>query len=275
MLGGFGIFTLLPIVAALALAFMAWPLLGSPEFVGLDNFIRLFSNDPGFVQALRNTLVFVLVLTPLNLALSLGLATWISPKMKFGNGFRVLFFIPVVTPMVANAAVWQLMLIPNGLIDSIWREQFGVAAPNFLGDPQWAMASVIIMSLWQGFGYNLMIFTSALNGVPESLLEAAALDGAGKARIFFSVRVPQISPAIFFATTMTLIGSFQVFAQPYVLTGGGPNNATTTLAMKMYDEGFQFQDLGYASAIGMVLFALILVVSGIVFAFQKKLVHYE
>ncbi|MCS3844104.1 carbohydrate ABC transporter permease [Microbacterium sp. AK031] len=275
MLGGFGFFTLLPILAGLALAFMAWPLLGDPEFVGIDNFVRLFTQDSAFIQSLGNTLVFVVFLTPLNLVLSLLMATWISPRVRYGNGLRVLFFIPVVTPMVANAAVWQLMLIPNGLIDATWREWFGTAAPNFLGDPQFAMASVIGMSLWQGFGYNLMIFTAALNGVPDNLLEAASIDGAGPVRTFFSIRIPQISPAIFFATTMTLISSFQVFAQPYVLTGGGPNNATTTLAMRMYDEAFSFLDLGYASAIGVVLFGLILLVSALLFASQRKLVHYE
>ncbi len=274
-LGGFTIFTLLPIVASLALAFTVWPLIGSPSFAGLDNFRQLLTEDPLFWTSLRNTIMFVVAYVPLNLALSLGLAAWISPRMRGRNIYRVLFFVPVVTPMVANAAVWKLMLIPSGAVDSLWKSLFGVSAPNFLGSSSFAMASVVVMSLWQGFGYNLLVFSSALDGVPESVLEAASIDGANGLSQFFRIRLPMISPAIFFATTMTLITSFQVFAQPFILTNGGPGNSTSTLVMSLYREGFQFQELGYASAIGVILFVLILAVSGIVFAAQKRLVHYE
>lgn len=273
-LGGFTIFTLVPIVGSLLVALTIWPLAGTPTFAGVDNFLKLFK-DPAFMKAIVNTLIFVVAYVPLNLVISIGIAAWISPRIYGGNLYRVLLFIPVVTPMVANAAVWQAMLIPNGVLDGILMTLFKVHAPNFLGDTRYAMASVVVMSLWQGFGYNLLIFTSALQAVPESVLEAAEIDGARGARRFFAIKIPMISPSIFFAATMTIITSFQVFAQPYVLTNGGPANATTTMVMYLYQQGFQFFNLGYAAAIGVVLFAMILAVSGVVFLLQRRLVHYE
>jgi multiple sugar transport system permease protein len=274
-LGGFAIFTLFPIVASVVVAFTMWPIAGSPVFVGMDNFIKLFTDDPAFLRTIVNTLIFVIGYVPLNLALSLALAAWISPRIKGGSGYRVILFIPVVTPMVANAAVWQLMLTPNGVIDGFWFSTFGVHAPNFLGSSNTAMLSVIVMSLWQGFGYNLLIFTAGLRALPSTLLDSAALDGAGPVRTFFSIKIPIISPWIFFASTMTLITSFQVFTQPFVLTNGGPSNSTSTMVMYLYRTGFQFFNLGYASAIGVVLLVMILIVTGVVFLAQKKLVHYD
>lgn len=274
-LGGFAIFTLFPIAASIAVAFTMWPLAGSPTFVGIDNFVKLFTNDPAFLGTMVNTLIFVVAYVPLNLVLSLALAAWISPQIRGGAGYRVILFIPVVTPMVANAAVWQIMLVPNGVIDGFWFSTFGVHAPNFIGSTNTAMLSVVVMSLWQGFGYNLLVFTAALRSVPPSLIDSAAIDGAGTWRRFFSIKIPTISPWIFFATTLTLITSFQVFAQPFVLTGGGPSNSTSTMVMYLYRTGFQFFNLGYASAIGVVLLVMILVVTGIVFLAQKKWVHYD
>lgn len=274
-LGGFAIFTLVPIVASFVVAFTVWPTGGVPTAAGFSNFVKLLTNDPNFMQSLKNTLIFVFAYVPLNLVLALALATWISPRIRGQNAYRVLLFIPVVTPMVANAAVWQLMLVPSGVIDGVWFSVFGAHAPNFLGSPTYAMAAVVVMSLWQGLGYNLMVFISALEAVPESMLEAASLDGASTVQQFFRIKVPMISPAIFFGATMTVITSFQVFVQPFVLTAGGPGNSTSTLVMYLYRSGFLFHNLGYASAIGVCLFLIILVVTGVVFGAQKKLVHYE
>ncbi len=274
-LGGFSIFTALPIIASLVVAFTVWPLAGTPTFTGLDNFTRLLTDDPAFLKTVRNTLIFVVAYVPLNLALSMAIAAWISSRIRGANVYRVLLFIPVVTPMVANAAVWQLMLIPSGLIDNLWQTLFGVSAPNFLGSTSTAMLCVVVMSLWQGFGYNLLIFASALQAVPVSLLEAAEIDGAGPWRRFFTVKIPMMSPSIFFAATMTMITSFQVFAQPFILTNGGPNSSTTTMVMYLYRTGFQFFQLGYASAVGVLLFLMIMIVTGLMFLAQKRWVHYE
>lgn len=274
-LGGFAVFTALPILASVAVAFTVWPLAGSPTFTGLDNFVQLLTRDPAFLRTIGNTLLFVVVYVPVNLALSMAIAAWISPRIRGGNVYRVLLFIPVVTPMVANAAVWQIMLIPSGLIDNIWQTVFGVSAPNFLGSTSTAMLCVVLMSLWQGFGYNLLIFSSSLQAVPESLMDSASIDGAGAIRRFFSIKMPLMSPSIFFAATMTLITSFQVFAQPFVLTNGGPDSSTTTMVMYLYRTGFQYFNLGLASAVGVILFVMILAITGLMFLAQKKLVHYE
>lgn len=274
-LGGFAIFTAFPIVASILVAFTIWPLAGTPTFTGFDNFTKLLTKDPAFLKTVLNTLIFVVAYVPLNLAFSLAIAAWITPRVKGGNIYRVLLFIPVVTPMVANAAVWQIMLIPNGLVDNVWQSLFGVSAPNFLGSTQTAMLSVVLMSLWQGFGYNLLIFSSALQAVPESLLDSASIDGAGPIRRYFSIKLPLMSPSIFFGATMTLITSFQVFAQPFILTNGGPSSSTTTMVMYLYRQGFQYFNLGYASAVGVLLFLMILIITGVVFLAQKRWVHYD
>jgi multiple sugar transport system permease protein len=274
-MGGFALFTLLPIIGALVVAFTVWPLGGTPSFAGLSNIRLLITDDPVFLRTVVTTLVFVLGYVPLNIAVSLGLAAWISPRIRGRNAYRVLFFLPVVTPVVANAAVWELMLMPNGVVDSLSMTLFDTGAPNFLGSSTWALPSVILMSLWMGFGYNLLVFSSALDSVPESLLDAARIDGAGSVRTFFAIKLPLISPAIFFAAIMTVITSFQVFVQPYILTGGGPANATTTVVMFVYRQGFQFFKLGYASAAALVLFAMVLTVTAVGFLLQRRWVHYD
>jgi multiple sugar transport system permease protein len=274
-LGGFALFTALPILASIVVAFTVWPVAGTPTWAGLDNFWKLLTEDPAFFKTVINTLIYVVAYVPLNLVLSLAIAAWITSRFRGATVYRVLLFIPVVTPMVANAAVWQMLLIPGGLVDSVWRSLFGTSAPNFLGSTQTAMVCVVLMSLWQGFGYNLLIFTSALQAVPVNLLEAAAIDGAGPRRRYFSITLPLMSPSIFFAATMTLITSFQVFAQPFILTNGGPNSSTTTMVMYLYRQGFQFFNLGYASAVGVLLFLIILIITGVVFLAQKRWVHYD
>src|SRR5215212_7235076 len=185
------------------------------------------------------------------------------------------FFIPAVTPVVANAAIFSLILSPNGLIDSLMQTWFGVQAPNFLGSKTWAMPAVVMVSIWQGFGYNMLVFSAALDAVPTSLTEAAAIDGARTVARFFRIVLPLITPSIFFAVVLTLISSFQVFTQAYVLTGGGPGNATTTMVVYLYEQGFQFYKMGLASAVAWVLFIIILVITVFHFIGQKRWVHYD
>jgi multiple sugar transport system permease protein len=271
---GFLAFTLFPVFASLAMSFFDWPVLGSPTFRGLGNYSELLG-DTTFRTALVNTLVFVVLYVPVNIVLSLGLAAWISPRIKGRRFYRVVFFVPAVTPIVGNAVVFSLLLTPNGLIDSTMKSLFGVGAPNFLGSTSWALPAVVMMSVWQGFGYNLLVFSAAMDAVPPSLTEAASIDGAGTVRQFFSIVLPLLSPSIFFATVLTLISSFQVFTQAYVLTGGGPGSSTTTLVMYLYQSGFQFFRLGFASAVAWVLFVIIMFITGLQFLAQKKWVHYD
>jgi multiple sugar transport system permease protein len=268
-------FTAFPIVASLIIGFYNWPVIGAHTFTGLKNYQTLLTSKE-FHTSILNTLVFVLLYLPLNIVISLGLAVWIGSKnIKAPGLYRTIFFIPAVTPVVANAAIFSLILAPNGLIDSLMQSWFGVQAPNFLGSTTWAMPSVVMLSIWQGFGYNMLVFSAALDAVPASLTEAAAIDGAGSIARFFRIILPLITPAIFFAVVLTLISSFQVFTQAYVLTGGGPGNATTTMVLYLYEQGFQFYKLGLASAVAWVLFIIILVITIFQFVGQKRWVHYD
>jgi multiple sugar transport system permease protein len=267
-------FTAFPIVASLLLGFFDWPVIGDPAFTGLENYKGLLTS-PEFRTAVINTVVFVVLYVPLNIVVSLGLAVWISPRIRPRGLYRTIFFIPVVTPVVANAAIFSLMLSPNGLVASLMQSWFGVQAPNFLGSKTWAMPAVVLLSIWQGFGYNMLVFSAALDAVPSSLTEAATIDGAGPSARFFRIILPLITPSIFFAVVLTLISSFQVFTQAYVLTGGGPGNATTTMVVYLYEQGFQFYKLGLASAIAWILFVIILFITIVQFIGQKRWVHYD
>ena len=267
-------FTAFPIFASLLLGFYNWPVIGTYTFTGLKNYQTLLTN-PQFGTAVLNTLLFVVLYVPLNIVISLGLAVWIRSLSKGRGFYRTLFFIPAITPGVANAAIFALILAPNGLVDSLMQTWFGVQAPNFLGSKTWAMPAVVLLSIWQGFGYNMLVFSAALDAVPSSLVEAAAIDGAGARARFFRIVLPLITPSIFFAVVLTLISSFQVFAQAYVLTGGGPGNTTTTMVLYLYEQGFQFYKLGLASAVAWVLFLIILLITVFQFIGQKKWVNYD
>ncbi len=267
-------FTAFPIVASLLLSFFNWPVIGSHHFTGAANY-RTLVTDKEFHTAILNTLLFVVLYVPLNVVLALAIAVWIGPRIKGRRFYRTLFFIPAVTPVVANAAIFTLVLSPNGLIDSLSQTWFHHQTPNFLGSTTWSMPAVVLLSIWQGFGYNMLVFSAALDAVPQSLTEAAAIDGAGRSARFFRVVLPLLTPSIFFAVVLTLISSFQVFTQAFVLTGGGPGNTTTTMVLYLYEQGFQFYKLGLASAIAWVLFVIIMLITLFQFIGQKRWVHYD
>ncbi len=271
---GLAVFTLFPTVMALVMSLFNWPVFGNRTFLGLGNYTSLLG-DPIFRQVVLNTCLFVVLYVPLNVVVSLGLAAWVSPKIKGRSAFRILFFIPVMAPIVANAMVWRLMYQPGGLLESVSQSVFGVATPSFLASSATAMLAIVAMSVWQGFGYNFLVFSTAIDQVPQEQLEAAAIDGAGGAQRFWYVTLPMITPSLFFATTLTLITSFQVFAQPFLLTSGGPGNATQTLVLFVYNQGWRFLHMGLAAAAGWVLFVIIMGITAIQFVGQKRWVHYD
>ena len=273
-LAGLALFTLFPTAMALGISLFDWPVFGERTFLGIDNFTHLL-NDPIFRKVIFNTTLFVVLYVPLNLIVSLGLAVWLGPQIWGRQAFRVLFFIPVMTPMVANVMVWRLLLQPGGLFDSGAQSLFGADAPNFLGSTSWAMPTIVAISVWQGFGYNFLVFSAALDQVPQSQLDSASIDGANPLQRFRYITWPMITPSIFFATTLTLITSFQVFAQPFILTGGGPGVSTQTLVMYVYNQGWQFLNMGLAAAAGWVLFVIIMGITAIQFIGQKRWVHYD
>lgn len=274
---GFLIFTLIPAALSICIAFFDWPLGGGAvTFIGLRNFENALTSF-GFWRVVLNVLYFVGGYVPLNLIVSLGLAALLGPRNRMvkGKGFlRLLFFMPVVTPAVASALVWQLLYQQNGAINT-GLTAIHLPAVGWLTTEAGAMPAIIVMSLWLGFGYNMILFIAGMTNIPDALYDSASIDGAGPLRQFFTITLPMLSPVIFFGTLMTLITSFQVFDQAFILTGGGPGNASTTLVLEIYEQAFQFFRLGYGSAIAVLLAVLILAVTGIFHALQRYWVYYE
>jgi multiple sugar transport system permease protein len=257
------VFFFLPVAASLGLSFTDFDIyaLGSPEllrFVGLDNYLRLLGS-PRFWIALRNTLLFCAVAGPLSVATSLAAALLLhSPRVRLKGFFRTAFFLPVVTTLVAVAATWRYLYHPrHGLLDRALG-LLGIAPIDWLGDPRWALPAIILLAVWKNFGFNMVIFLAGLQSIPASLYEAARIDGASGWRQLRHVTLPMLTPTLFFVALMTTIGYLQLFAEPYVMTGGGPSDATLSIVLLMYEEGFRWWNLGYAAAIAVVLFAIIL-----------------
>ena len=252
---GFLVFIIIPLIASLIISLFSWSLLGTSEFVGLDNYRRMISGeDPAFYTILKNTVVFALLYTGANLIISTGISYRLQHlPNRFSRVLRIIFFIPVVTPMAGNALIWRLLLNDEGVVNSALNS-IGLPSLPWLNNPSLAMGSLVIMSLWQGLGYNIVVLTAGLNGINPSILEASELDGATGFRRFFQVVFPILSPTFFFCTVMTVIGAFKVFAQPFFLTKGGPGESTNTIVLALYRNGFSFDKLGYASALAWILF---------------------
>lgn len=232
---------------------------GNTRVVGAANYTSLV-NNPLFWRALTNTLYFSFVGGPLTIAVALGAALLLNAKLaRFKALFRTIYFAPVVTTIVGVAIVWKYIYHPRvGLLNRML-DVVGISGPDWLGDPRWAMPALILMAIWRGFGYATVIFLAGLQNVSEELYEAARIDGAGAWRQFLHVTVPQLGPTFVFVGIITAIGFLQVFAEPYVMTpDGGPLNATLTIVMLMYREGFRWWNMGYAAAVAFILFALVL-----------------
>jgi multiple sugar transport system permease protein len=267
-LGAIAAFLLVPVAAALALSFTDFDLYAvaswrNLRFAGLGNYEALLA-DPLFWRALRNTAYFALAGGPLSVAVSLAVALLLQhPATRLAPLFRTAFFLPVVTTLVAVAVVWRYLYHPRaGLLNALlaW---LGLGPIDWLGDPRWAMPSLILLAVWKGFGFNMVVFVAGLQAIPARLYEAAALDGAGAWQRFRHVTLPQLAPTAFFVALMTAIGSLQLFAEPYVMTQGGPSFATLSVVLLMFQEGFRYWNMAYAAAVAFVLFAILLAASAI------------
>jgi multiple sugar transport system permease protein len=257
------VFFFVPVAASLLLSFTDFDIyaIAAPRqlrLVGLANYAHLLA-DPRFAIALRNTFYFVVVAGPFSIAASLGGALLIDAHLVRWKGlWRTIFFLPVVTTLVAVAVVWRYLYQPRyGLLNHALA-LLGVAPVDWLGDPRWAMPAIILMAVWKNFGFNLIIFIAGLQNVPQRLYEAAELDGAGVWSQFRNVTLPMLAPTFLFVGVITMIGYFQLFAEPYVMTQGGPANSTLSVVLLMYEEGFRWWNMGYAAAVAFVLFAIIL-----------------
>jgi multiple sugar transport system permease protein len=265
-----GVCFLLPVGAALLLSLTDFDIyavadLGNLRFIGLGNYRRLLA-DPVFWTALRNTVYFAFAGGPLSVLVSLAAALLLDSRLaRWKTLFRTVFFAPVVTTLVAVAVVWRYLYHPHfGLLNRAlgW---IGVPAIDWLGDPRWAMPAIILLAVWKNFGYNMIVFLAGLQNIPVTLYEAARIDGAGWWRQLRHVTLPMLAPTFLFVGVITMIGYFQLFTEPYVLTRGegGPLNSTLSVVLLMYKQGFRFWNMGYAAALAFVLFLVILAVTAL------------
>lgn len=251
-------FLLVPMVIAAVLSFSDYSIVGDTTWVGPANYAKVFG-DPFFWVALRNTAYYTIMYVPLGIIVALGTALLLNRNSRAVRVMRTLFYIPVVSSTVATASIWFWLLNPQYGVFNVVLGWFGIDGPAWLYESQWAMPAIVAMSIWAGFGGNMIIFLGGLQGVPRDLYEAAQLDGAGAWRSFWHVTLPGISKTMFLVSTLLIIGAFQVFDQAFVLTKGGPGNATVTIVYYIYDKGFGALEMGYASALSFILFAIILI----------------
>jgi multiple sugar transport system permease protein len=270
-----GLFFAVPVLAGLALSLTDFDLyalasLSNLRFVGLDNYLAVVQ-QPLFWRALGNTAYFVVLGVPLSIGLSLGCAVLLQSKLaRFKPLFRTALFAPVVTTLVAVAVVWRYLFhVRYGWINQMLG-QVGIEPIDWLGDPNWSMPAIIVFAAWKNFGGNMIIFIAALQAIPEDLYEAARLDGAKAWAQFCHITVPMLGPTLLMVSILTIAGYFQLFAEPYVMTQGGPLQSTVSVLYLMYEEGFRWWNLGAASAVAFVLFALIVVVTRGLMALARR-----
>lgn len=271
---GFLIFLAWPLIQSLYLSFTDFRILNTPRFTGLDNVNRLL-NDPIFRKSLRVTTLYVLGAAPLGNVIALFVAMLLAQKLRGVNWWRTIYFMPSVAAGVAIAVMWSFIFNPDfGLFNTIlsW---FGIKGPGWITSEDWALPAIIIMAWWGGIGGQMVIYLAGLKGIPQVLYESAEIDGAGGWSKFWNITIPMLSPTIFFNIIVGIIGAFQVFDPAYVLTDGGPNNATRTYIFNLYEQAFIFTNMGYASLLAWVLFIIILILTLITFQISRNRVYYE
>lgn len=272
---GFIIFTAIPVFFSLVVSFTDWDYtqgFKSMKFVFLKNFIEMWK-DEWFLASLKNTIIYAIVTVPAILALSVVIAVLIDRFVVGKVATRLALFIPYISNVVAISIVWVMMFSPYGPIAEILR-LFGVNNPNWLADYNLSLISVMIVGVWSGIGYAVLIYSSAIQSLPEELYEAAAIDGANEFKKFFKITIPLLTPTTFFLLVTTLIGAFQVFGQVKIMTGGGPGTSSNVLVYYIYTTAFRFYRMGYASAISWILFVIIFIITIIQWRGQKKWVNY-
>lgn len=270
---GFAVLQFFPFISSLYYSFMEYSIGSNPVFIGLENYIKLFTKDKEFWTSLRVTIVFACMTVPGKIVLALAVAIFLNRDIKGINLIRTLYYIPsLFGGSVAISILWRLMFLDNGLINAMLT---ALHLPNvqFLGSTTWALPTICLLEIWQ-FGSSMVMFLAALKNVPKSLYEAAEIDGAGKVSRFWHITLPQISPIIFFTVLNQTIQALQNFTSADVITGGGPLKSTYVLGMKLYREGFGYFKMGYASAISWIVFIVIFVFTVVLFASSKLWVHY-
>lgn len=271
---GFILFTIIPIGASIYLSFNEWTIIEPPVWIGLDNYERMFFRDPLFWQALKVTVSFVVISLPLKLILGLLLALLLNLKIPGMNFFRTVFYIPAVISGVAVALMWIWLLQPDTGVVNTLLSYIGVEGPKWFWDPDWALPSVAIMSVWK-VGGSAIIYLAGLQNIPAHLYEAAKIDGANAWKRFWKITLPLLTPTLFFQLIIELIDSFKVFTEAFVITKGGPLKATYFYLFYFYEEAFRNFNMGYASALVLFLTAIILATTIFVNYTSKRWVYYE
>lgn len=276
---GFSLFVILAVLMSLGISFSDWGLTGFKGFAGLDNY-RALLRDPVFWQAFRNTVFYLVTIVPLQLGLGLAMALALNQGIRARGVYRLIYFMPVVTTIVAGAIVFRLLLSNTGLVN-VWIQNFAeftglpITPPNWLGSTRYSKWAVVILTLWKNTGFTMVIYLAALQGVPQELYDAANVDGASAWQRFRNVTFPMISPTTFFLFVIQMIGAFQLFTEAFVMTQGGPAQSTLTVVYYIFQNAFEFQKMGKASAIAWFLFIFIFLFTLLQTRLQRRWVYYE
>lgn len=270
---GFLVFTAIPFVASIYLSLTRYDIVSAPVFVGLANYRKLFEADPLFWKSLGITFRYALVAVPVGVVSGVALALLLNLEIGGISVYRTLFYIPSIVPVVATSVVFVWILNPQiGLVNGLLRS-FGVTGPAWLQDTRWAFWSLVFMSLW-GVGGSMIIYLAGLKDIPTTLYEAAIIDGAGAWQRTRHVTLPMLTPVIFFNLIMGVIGSFQYFTQAYIMTQGGPEDSTHFYALYLFNRAWRYLDMGYASAMGWILFVIVMGLTLLIFRTHHRWVHY-
>lgn len=273
---GLTIFYLWPIIQTIYFSFTEWGAFGQYEWTGLDNYRRMLE-DSNLLQSFKNTGIYIVFTVPIGIFLSILIAVLLNQKIKGKSVYRTLYFLPVITMPAAIAMVWRWLYNSDyGLLNYLL-SIFGIKGPQWVSDPKIALYSIIVVAIWSGLGYNMVIFLSGLQGIPRSYYEAAEIDGAGPIKVFFKITLPLLSPIIFFVTIMSFIGAFQVFDLIFMMIGKSSTalENTQSIVYLFYQHAFVLNDKGYAAAIAVLLLIIILIITAIQMVLQKKWVHYD
>lgn len=271
---GFIGLTLGPMLYSIFLSFHRWDLFQSPEFVGFENYMRLFKVDDIFWQALYNTFFFAIISVPLHLIIATAIAYILNKEIKGMKVFRTIFYLPSLVPVVASSMLFIWIFAPDAGILNRFLSLFGINGPAWLLDASAVKPALIIMSLW-GVGGGIILLLAGMRGISDELYEASEIDGANRFHQFFKITLPMISPVLFFNLINGIIGGLQTFAQVYIMTGGGPNNSSMMIVPYLFENAFEFYRMGYGSAIAWVLFIIILTLTLLVFRSSSMWVYYE
>ena len=270
----FMVFVIYPVINMVYVSFFNWNMIADMKYVGLKNYVRMFKSKD-FWLVLGNTFRFMVMMVPATIILSLGIAVYLKKNTRVNRLLQNVMFLPNIVSLVSISFIWMWMMDEDRGLFNFVLGLFSIAPVNWLGSAKTAMLSLVIVNVWKSLGYYVLIFVAALQGIPSYLYEAAAMDKAKPVSVFFKITLPMLSPTLFFLTLTGVIGSFKTFECISLMTGGGPADSTNTLVYELYQQGFVFYKTGYASAMGVILMAIVGVMTLVYFALLQKKVHYQ